>query len=394
MASIWEQWKALPNLFQQKLQTAVAKDPHLKAEVYGGGTGGLMAGTGAGLGLPEFGVSEALAAPARVQQPPYRAPSGGFGAILPKPQPGVPTGVPTGDQGPPMEVAQPFVAPQLDLGPAYAALEAQGTQAYSGEAAEQAKIEEAKGKRIGEVEAEQALKEREFGRQEVRETEKTRSAGEEIRRGFSELQKNIIGRFGAGVSTGLGAIAHLGGETMRTLATNAAALQQTLDDVKWETSRMREQSRMLIDNVTSWAETSRAEAKHSLDQSLSQIATSKAVLESKKAEWRQEALNEYLDYVRGINQRNTQYKQAIWAQDLENQQAAARFTATANRQFTTDVINLVEAGYPLQEAKEIVQEASTPTGYTGTQLPPHMLETTEEEENGPIPSWVTTYQGG
>lgn len=161
------------------------------------------------------------------------------------------------------------------------------------------------------------------------------SAISQARRGFSEIQRGLVSRFGGGVSTGLGAISHLGGETMRNIAGIQTGLQESMTRINETYANIEAGAQQSLKEVDAWLVQQKTSAKGELNEILSSIGREKGALQSQKATWVQEALNRYQDTVNAVNQRNTAFKQDIYKMTedarLQAQNTAAKIAQQAQQ---------------------------------------------------------------
>lgn len=356
--------------------------------------GGSIARVGQALNLPEWGISEAVAGqpyqasatptfqtwepratvggsetytplygtqPAGQVRGTSTAPTGGGGQAAP-PGGGMPT-EPTPSQ--PSE-ADLLAQLQARIQPALNELAAEETRAKASSEEIIKSIQSTGEAARGKVTTQEKAGETEVARQR-RETETTgESAISEARRGFSEIQRGLMSRFGAGVSTGLGAISHLGAETMRNIANIRTGMQESMTRINERANEIKDIAAQGIREADAWVEQQVAGARSELNEILSAIGREKTALQSQKYQWVQDALNRYRDTVEGINARNAAFKQDVYKLqmdiDARAKQAAQNIAASAAQIEKFTVQPGQTAFFPQQQMAGVTQE-TLPAGF-------------------------------
>lgn len=162
--------------------------------------------------------------------------------------------------------------------------------------------------------------------------ERTKSAVNEARRQQAELSQGIQARFGGTTGTGAFASEILGSQTMRdiggqrqalqrNIATNTAALQDTLGKITQAENDLKTQVTTQITNIDSQTQQLVAEARQNLQEQLAEINIQKGQLETQKAGQRVQAIQDYQARVDAVNSRNAQFKQQLYrdAQAFNNE---------------------------------------------------------------------------
>jgi len=299
--------------------------------------GNLFDVVGTKLNLPEFGVSEALAAgptrnttgqstapltprPLQSTQPILGASSSQFGGGQlgggQSTQQQVPVGPAPSGQGPQEQApGQPgtssidaLIQPVLDQ---ISQFEAE-TRALLGGGEKEAdafygaaEAKATQGKKEGEAAVAQAQGKAESAAE---------GAEGQQRRGFAELAKGLRSRFGSAVSTGLGAEAILGAETMRNIGNIRAGLQQTIQELNVRKDQLTDIFNSALSEAKFQAENLKRQARGQLQAALSEINSRRTELQTRRADMVNRALEMYRQNVIDINARNVDFERQIAAQ--------------------------------------------------------------------------------
>jgi hypothetical protein len=174
--------------------------------------------------------------------------------------------------------------------------------------------------------AEQAKKEgqSEVQRRQQKEEGRAEGAIDEARRGFSELAKGLRARFGSAVSTGLGAEAIAGGQTLRAIGQIRAGIAETVNDLNIRKDQLTDIFNTAVSEANFEAENLKKESRRNLQAALGEINANRSLLQSRKADMVSRALEQYRQNVIGIRSRNAEYRQQI---DLQRRATDERIRA-------------------------------------------------------------------
>lgn len=367
--------------------------------------GGLFHNVGTKLNLPEFGVSEKLgfnprpAAPAvpsstgssqLFAQPMSTAQSGaltsspvpaGFGESPTNPQSG--GGAPkTGQvlgardglfstEGAPMEQApsQPSFDFDAIIAPALQSLSQAEEAARAIFGAGESEIDSSRESQLNRLTQQKTSGEQELASRRTKSEGTAQSAIDEARRGFSEISQGLGNRFGAGSSTGLGASALVGREAIRNIAGIRAGLQESLNDIENTKTGLEEIFNNSVREVEASTTAMKNRARAELQQALAEIGQSRGQLQSRKAEYIQQAMDNYRSQVADVNARNASFQQDLYVR----RQSAEQQLAEASQRATQKLSELQPFSLSAGETKFIpIQQFGDKEGfdkYAGTQLP-------------------------
>lgn len=317
--------------------------------------GKAVSGTGAALGLPEFGLSERVSGQPQPQITPQAASTqqpqqstqllqskqafGGGQVLGAATGPSFGGGAPAGGavpQGIPLEQAPQ--APSLDfdalIQPGLEAL-GQAEQAAQGLfSASEAGIETSRQQAVGRAELAG-----EEGAAAVTSAErKAEAAGKgavgEQRRGFGEVARGLAARFGSAISTGLGAEAIAGRQALQNISSIRAGLAETIQDLGTRRESIRSVTQNAIKEAEANAVNQKTNAKAGLQSALADIGSRRGELQSRRAELVFGAIESFRQTVSDVNARNTQFQQQLFQQqeaaDQKIQAAVARAQQTAD----------------------------------------------------------------
>lgn len=184
-----------------------------------------------------------------------------------------------------------------------------------------------------------------------------RSAADEARRQYSEVQQGLQSRYGGTTGTGAFATELAGGQTIRSIAGIHEAASKALAGLEDKRVQVQEIGRIALQQIENDANDQIAKAKSQLELSLADIRNQKGQLLAHKAEMAANAMQHYQDTVNQVNANNTAFKQQLFLQQQAAQQQleaakqrASSITGSAN---PTDLSGLV-------------QSLSIPEGYTAS----------------------------
>jgi len=226
-----------------------------------------------------------------------------------------------------------LIAPALDaLSQAEAAAQASSSADISG-------IETGQTSRVASAQSQRTQGQAELAGTTRQVENKAESATSEQRRGFSEIERGLLARYGTGVSTGLGASGILGAQALRNISQIRAGAQEALTQIETSRQGLTEVFGNSIRQIESETEGLKQQARSSLQQSLAQIGSARGELQSRKGELVYNAMQNYRNEVNAVNQRNAQFKQnlALKQQEIEGklQEATVRAQALVQRAGST-----------------------------------------------------------
>lgn len=163
-----------------------------------------------------------------------------------------------------------------------------------------------------EAQGEQTRRLGELGTQRTTAETKTGSAVAEARRMASQLQQGIQSRYGGSTHVG-GAVSEvMGSQATANIATNRAALQETLGKITVAEEGVRSRVTEIINQVNQNLELAKEKARTWLNQALADVAVKKGELEASRATMRLDAIQSYNALISDIEARNTAYKQELY----------------------------------------------------------------------------------
>ena len=260
-------------------------------------------------------------------------------------------------QGAPME--QPQAQPQIDwnaiYAPAIAAYQNLMDVTQNQLPGMLAEITGETGAQVGGLQRELATRTGEYGQQATtatgeaaafagEQTGQAKSAISEARRQASELQQGIQARFGGTTGTGGFVSEQLGAQAMRNigqtrqglqqvLAKSSIALKDTLGQIERATSQLQTQVAGQIADIESRATVLKQQARDTLNQRVAEIGARMGETETAKAQARQSEMSNYQSYVQDVNTRNTSFKQQLYVQAQQGQQALSKLAAQAQDEY-------------------------------------------------------------
>ena len=301
--------------------------------VFGSAVGAL----GRAAGLPEFGISERIsgqAAPQPAAQPaaqprsfvgpqvtlesPLPTGFGQAGQVL-----GATTAAPTGGGAAPapsgtgqIPLEQAPQAPSIDFNaiiqPGLQALSQAEEAARGIFGAQEADIGAQEERGIAEAQRAEQEALGQVESQQAREERRGEEAVGEQRRGFSQLARNLAARFGAGISTGLGAEAIAGQQALRNISNIRAGLAETISDLNTRRQSIQDITRNAVREAESNANVLRQQARASLQQALADIGGRRGELQSRRAELVFSAVENFRNTVSQVNARNAAFQQQLF----------------------------------------------------------------------------------
>lgn len=170
--------------------------------------------------------------------------------------------------------------------------------------------------------------------QRTREEGRTESAVGESRRQAAEIMQGLQSRFGGTTGTGRFASEITGSQATRNIATNRAALQDTMNTIGQAEEGVRNETSRILRSVEQNLATGKARARSELNQALANIASSRGELESRKAEMQMNALQNYQNLVADIGARNTAFKQTLYAKAQDAQDQISQLKARAEKSYS------------------------------------------------------------
>jgi hypothetical protein len=237
------------------------------------------------------------------------------------------------------------------------------------------------------VEAERARRTAELESQGIREGNRTEQNVAEQRRISSELAQGLQARFGATTGTGQFASEILGRESMRNIANDRSAFQDTMRQITDETNKVMSTVQNQLFEIDKNLESSKIEARNQLSQRLAEIDAQKGELESRKADLKFDMLKQFALANADIEARNIAFKQDLYmkAQTIQNQYAefknsfnpdvntALNDVGALNNQFNNATAGFSDTGsnnmryVPTQNYSLIDDQFGVPTNAIGAQ---------------------------
>ena len=203
--------------------------------------------------------------------------------------------------------------------PAFDAINQQEQAMRGGYAADEASVEQGTAERKQGLMTEQENRLQDFGNQRTEATQQTESVVEAARRQAAEILQGIQARYGGTTGTGRFQSEILGSQATKNIATQQAALQNTMGKIGQAENNLKTEVTNLINQEDQRLETAKMQLRSQLQQSLADIGKEKGRLESEKAQMRINNLNQYQQLLAQVNARNAQFKQQLFMQAQEAQ---------------------------------------------------------------------------
>ena len=179
---------------------------------------------------------------------------------------------------------------------------------------------------LGEEQAQEGIKtQREKGQRTARE------GITEQRRGFSEISKQLLGRFGRS-GFGLGVVGDIGARTLGNIANIRTKLQDSMSNLNTISSNFVKEFAQQRSEVEATVAQMKQDAKVQLQAALSQINAQRGLLRSAKNTVINNALSNYRQLVADINARNVAAKQQVDLLERQTNESIRKAQATARRQ--------------------------------------------------------------
>jgi hypothetical protein len=155
--------------------------------------------------------------------------------------------------------------------------------------------------------------------QRVRES----SAADEARRQYSEVQQGIQSRYGGTTGTGAFATELAGGQAIRSIANVHEAAGRAIAGLDDKLVQVQEIGRIALSDIENQARDQTSKAKANLELQLADIRNQKGQLLAHKAEMAANAVQQYQQTVNQVNANNTAFKQQLYLQQQQAEQALA-----------------------------------------------------------------------
>lgn len=184
-----------------------------------------------------------------------------------------------------------------------------------------------------------------------------KSAADEARRQYSEVQQGLQSRYGGTTGTGAFATELAGGQTIRSIADIHSAASKALAGLDDKLVQVQEIGRIAHQHVDDQAQELKNQAKQQLNDNLNSIRNQKGQLLAHKAEMAANAIQHYQDTQNQINANNTAFKQQLYLQQqqAEQQLAAARERASG-----------ITSGATATDLSSLVSGLNVPSGYSAS----------------------------
>ncbi|MBI2595684.1 hypothetical protein HYW46_03030 [Candidatus Daviesbacteria bacterium] len=288
---------------------------------------------------------------------------------------------PPTDQGDYLEQVPSMNIPELDLSPYIEQQQREMELAQAGYSENIAEIGSQTEKQKGLIEANKQSALGDLASSQEQSQNTAERAINEARRAQAELSQGLSARYGTGVSTGLGAQAILGAQTVKNIGETRQSLAARLGEIQKRKEQVTNEANRLVLDADQQAEVLKQRASVALKEGLA--AASRYRLEGTRA--RQDLINSYMsqyrDIVAGVNARNAAFKQAIAKQLMANEISLNKYyQTTATARDTVDLNDrfaLYKAGKLSAPAvDQLEQDAQLPSG--------SLIRSTEIDENDPF----------
>jgi len=153
---------------------------------------------------------------------------------------------------------------------------------------------------------------------------------------------------------------------MRNIANFRATLQEAVTQIDATRQGITEVTQAAIRETEAKAQDMKNRARAQLQTTLADIGKEKGFLQSRKMEMVMEAMNNYRDYIRDVNTRNTQFQQKLFLQRDQADAALKEKLAGATSQLQKLQFKTFEYGG--KQMPISFQPATGEAQYLGTQL--------------------------
>jgi len=239
-------------------------------------------------------------------------------------------GAPQQQSSAPMESVpeQPSIDFDALIRPALEALDAYVTPLQSGFAQFQTQTEGERSRDVQRLGVEQKQQESDIETARTRQQRIGESAADEARRQFSEIQQGIQGLYGGTTGTGAFASELAGRDTMKNISNIRQGISEAMGELDNKLFQVREVGKITLQDIEDKARDRIAQAKNQLELNLADIRRQKGELQARKAELAMNAMQTYQQTVNEVNARNTAFKQQVY---LQQQQAEQALQAAMNK---------------------------------------------------------------
>ncbi len=320
--------------------------------------------------------SSAINPQAQNYRPPIQSVNTGGGNSAPQQQ-SAPQNNPPQQNNPAQEYFEPqpeYQEPEVDISQDLRLAEETVNQGVADYEASIAGIGTRTAQSRADLEAQKQQQATETGRIKGEATGSTEEAINESRRTAAEIQQGIAARYGASVSTGMGASAILGAQTVRVISEARTKLTQVVSfldqkqkDLDYDVFRAEE-------IINSQGDELKAQARAELQKAQVAAQSLRAGASRFKQSLVSEALARYRDTVNSVNARNTAFKQTLYLKQQEQQAEIDRIRenakiksqdmANANSKYVTNLYESMAKSGQLstQGFNQFEERVGVPTG--------------------------------
>jgi hypothetical protein len=344
MANLWDQLRKAAGNFTESIGNAIPGLPEMGVSewIAGGPTRNTAAYASENLTSYDQPNMSVMNYSPFIPSRSVRTPTGGGGGSYQRPRGENPyiTTPPNADGGGGINLDAIFA-------PAYEALSQYEATlpGYEAQQTESAQLA-ATGQKAG-LQAEEASRMGEFAAERQQETGRTESAIGEARRQAAELLQGLQARYGGTTGTGRFASEILGSQTTKNIAINRAALQDTLSKISAAENTLKNTVLQESNKIDMNLQNGLQQLREWLQNQRASIAQSRTTLATEKATQQFNLVNNYQQYIYGLNQQAAKLRNQLALKWEEGQNKLNEIKAAAHLKNPADLEAFRAYGMPL-----------------------------------------------
>lgn len=252
-------------------------------------------------------------------------------------------------QNPPMEENpdQPNIDFDSLIAPAIQGLEQAIAPLQQGFADTQGQLEASRGTQIDQTRQSIGAQVQTLDSAKLKQGRMAESAADEARRQYAEIQQGLQSRYGGTTGTGAFAGELAGRDTMRNIGNIREGLSTAIGEIDNKLVQVRELGRIAEQDIADKTSAMIVQARNQLNENISNIRRMQGELQSRKAEMAMSAMQNYQQLVAQVQARNAAFKQQLYVQQQQAEQALAAKRASAQQ--VAESFSL----YNLQQGKQV-----------------------------------------
>lgn len=256
---------------------------------------------------------------------------------------------PFNSQNAPMESnpEQPNIDFDSLIAPAIQGLESAISPLQQGFADTQGQLEASRGTQIDQTRQQIGSQVQTLDSAKVKQGRMAESAADEARRQYSEIQQGLQSRYGGTTGTGMFAGELSGRETMRNIGNIREGLTTAIGEIDNKLVQVKELGRLAEQDIQDKTNAMIVQARSQLNENIANIRRQQGELQSRKAELAMNAMQMYQQAVQEVQARNAAFKQQLYVQQQQAEQALAAKRSQA--QTVAESFSL----YNLQQGKQV-----------------------------------------